>query len=86
VNLEYIGHQKLQAIIDEVEAKMPVGYIRTDWMKPDSEPFEIKAFVLEQLGLIHTIMCEGHVHAPGPMKDGRPSPECPYCDYVGSFF
>ncbi len=87
VNLEFIGHQHLAQIEAEVNLRMPIGYIRLDWMKFDSEPFEIKAFVLEQLGHVHAAMCENDIHAPGPAgENGRPGPECPYCDYVGTTF
>jgi hypothetical protein len=77
LNLEYIGHQHLAQIEAEVEARVGVGYIRLDWMKLDSEPFEIKAFVLEQLGHVHAAMCEKDIHAPS-LTGG---PDCPYCDW-----
>ncbi len=87
LNLEHIGHQHLAQIEAAVEATVGVGYIRLDWMKLDHEPFEIKAFVLEQLGQVHAVMCEAGTHAPGPPKDGKlTSSDCPWCDYEGSTF
>ncbi len=64
---------------------MGVGYIRLPWMDPFREPFEVKAFVLEQLAKTHEAMCDLDIHAPGPPKDGKLSTtECPHCDYTGS--
>ncbi len=77
MNLEYIGHQHLAQIEAEVDARMGVGYIRLTWMKLDKEPFEIKAFVLEQLVEVHAVMCDNDIHAPS-LTGGL---DCPYCDY-----
>ena len=80
VRPEWIGHQKLIELEEIVSAQMGVGYIRLDWMDPDRQPFEVKAYVLEQLHAAHETMCERGIHAPS-LKGGQ---DCPYCDYTST--
>ena len=54
-----------------------VGYVRLDWMDPTRQPFEMKAYVLENLARAHNTMCERNIHAPS-LTGGQ---DCPYCDY-----
>ena len=79
--LNIMSHQQLQALEDEVEAKMGLAYIRLDWMPENEEPFEAKAFALRQLKAMHKNLCNQHVHAPTLLANGKTSSVCPYCSY-----
>ncbi len=78
VRPEWIGHQRLVELEAVIDDQMGIGYIRLDWMDPDRQPFEVKAYVLEQLAKAHEEMCVRDIHAPGPPEDVN---QCPYCEY-----
>jgi hypothetical protein len=75
------SHRDLQALEDYVEAKFPVSHVRLEWMDPDREPFEIKAFALRQLKGLHAGLCLQHIHAPSVPQKGTFGSACAYCGY-----